>query len=325
MADLKIAKIDAASYSKFLSDNPPQDPFSLPAFLDAYEEIFSSDVELLSIVKKETPIAVCALFAGKRFSQPIIRLMPVRTYDGVHFRGLEGSKNQKQEYEKLLSLQVLEEYLEKNFSFHQMVFQPGFADIRAFQWAGAKIIPQYTYVVDIHKFSEDNYTKSLKEVLRTAEHSGLHRGKCSIEELTVLQQLSYERHGRTPPVPTEKLNRVLNKLDSAGLLEITCVRSGSDEILAGLAALQTETGSYFYVSGIRLGRTEGEKGASHFLYHEILKSEKQSGRSFVDFCGANTPSINLFKSAFGPRLDVYFRVWRANRPLTRLASAVKKI
>jgi hypothetical protein len=111
-------------------------------------------------------------------------------------------------------------------------------------------------------------------------------------------------------------------LNSAGLLEVTCVRSSGGEVLAGLARLQTETASYFYVSGTN---AEGEKGSSHLLYDEILKTEKRAGRAFVDFCGANTPSINLFKSAFGPRLEIHFRIWRANRLGARLASLLKRI
>lgn len=322
MADLKVERVDAAAYARFLSDNPPDNPFSLPRFLEAYREAFSCEYELLFIFRNETPIASCALCVGKRFSRPMVRLLPVRAYDGVHFRKIEGSKNQKQEYEKLLALQVLEEFLERNFSFHQMVFQPGFMDVRSFQWAGAEVIPQYTYIVDLENFSQENYTKSLKEVLRAAERSGLRCGQCEVEELVALQQLSYERHGRKVPVPSDCLNQLMHRLNSAGLLEVTCVRSIGGEVLAGLARLQTETASYFYVSGTN---AEGEKGASHLLYDEILKIEKRAGRAFVDFCGANTPSINLFKSAFGPRLEIHFRIWRANRLGARLASLLKRI
>ncbi|MCL5268149.1 MAG: GNAT family N-acetyltransferase [Bacteroidetes bacterium] len=322
MSDLNVEKVDAKAYAEFLSDNPPDNPFSIPLFLETYREVFSCDVDFLFVVRNETPVAACAVFVGTRFSQRIVKLLPIRTYDGVCFRRLEGSKSQKQEYEKLLALQVLESYLAGNFSFYQMVFPPGFSDVRSFQWAGATVIPQYTYVVDMADYSEENYTKSLKEVLRAAERSGLSGSTCGIEELTILQKLSYERHGRHAPVDAGKLNRLLNAFNAAGLLKITCVRNTKGEILAGLARLQFGKGSYFYVSGTN---AEGEKGASHLLYHEVLKSEKESGISFVDFCGANTPSINLFKSSFGPRLETHFRVWRANRLITRVASFFKRI
>jgi len=325
MAELKIEKVDPAAYSKFLCDNPPRDPFSLPYFIDAYREAFSCDAELLHIIRNETAVASCALFIAKRFSQPIVTLLPVRTYDGVHFRNLEGSKNQKQEYEKLQVLDALAKYLEKEFAFYQMAFPPELQDIRAFQWGGAKVIPQFTYVVDLSNFSEENYTKSLREVLNAARASGLTAGKCSVEELTAMQQLSYERHGRRAPVQAATVSLLLNKLSSSGKLEITAVRNGEGLPVAALARLQTESASYFYVSGMRPPANDAERGASHLVYHEILNAEKEAGRLRVDFCGANTPSINLFKSAFGPRLETYFRVWRANRFGTRLASLVKKI
>ncbi|MGO9481878.1 MAG: GNAT family N-acetyltransferase [Candidatus Kryptoniota bacterium] len=322
MADLKIEKAGAAAYAKFLSVNPPGNPYSLLPLLEAYRDTFSCEFELVFITRNETAIASCALFAGEKFSQRIVRLMPIRPYDGVNFRKLGESNNQKQEYEKLLALQALEDYLEKNFSFHQMIFPPGFLDVRSFQYSGATVIPQYTYIVDMDNFSENNYTKSLKEVLRAAEHSCLAFGTCSVEELTKLQQLSYERHGRKAPVSAEGLSRLLEKLNSAGLIEINCVKNKDGEILAGLAQLKMDNASYFYVSGTN---ADAGKGASHLLYHEILKAEKKSGKSFVDFCGANTPTINLFKSAFQPRLQIYFKIWRANRVFTRLASLVKKM
>ena len=322
MSELNVERVDAGAYGKFLSENPPDNPFSIPLFLETYREVFACDIEFLFILRNETPVGACAVFVGTRFSQRIVKLLPIRTYDGVCFRRLEGSKSQKQEYEKLLALQALESYLAQNFSFYQMVFPPGFSDIRSFQWAGATVIPQYTYIVDMADYSEANYTKSLKEVLRGAERSGLGGSTCGIEELTTLQKLSYERHGRHAPVDAGRLNRLLNAFDAAGLLRTSCVRNAQGDVLAGLTRLHFGKGSYFYVSGTN---AEGEKGASHLLYHEILKSENGADISFVDFCGANTPSINLFKSSFGPRLETHFRVWRANRLVTRLASLIKRI
>jgi hypothetical protein len=322
MADYRVEVTDAPSYARFLLDNPPDNPYSLLPLLEAYRDAFSCDFQLLFIMRNEVPVASTALFTGKRFFQPIIRLMPMRIYDGVHFRNLEDSKSQKQEQEKLSASHALEEFLEKNFAFHQTVFQPGFSDLRAFQWAGATVVPQYTYIISLPDFSEENYTKSLKEVLRAAEQSGLAVGKCSVEELVGLQQISYERHYRRTPVPADRLIRLLNALNSAGLLDIKCMKNRNDNVISALAWLRMNENSFFYVTGTN---AEAEKGASHLLYHEILKSEKGAEKCSIDFCGANTPTINLFKSAFGPELRVYFRVWKANRFISRLASIVKKI
>ncbi len=322
MADLKVERVEPTDYAKFVSEVEPEDPYSLPAILDAYREVFSLDIEYLRIVRNETPIASCALFYGSRAFQPLVKLMPLRAYDGVHFRSLSDSRSQKQEYDKLTALQVLEEYLRRNYSFYQMVFRPGFMDLRAFQWAGAQVVPQYTYVVDLESFSEENYTKSLREVLRSAERSGMTAGTCSAEELISLNKLSYQRHDRKPPVGHDALVSLLTKIDQAGLLSITCVKNKDSKIIAGLASLRMVRGSFFFVSGTD---ARAEKGASHFLYNEILTAEKKAGLSFVDFVGANTPTINLFKSSFGPKLETYFRVWRANSFTARLASLVKKI
>ncbi len=322
MTELKVERVDSAAHAKFLADNPPDDPYSLPPFLDAYREVFSRDIEYLQIMKNETCIASCALFVGTRFSIPTVKLMPVRAYDGVHFRPLGNSKSQKQEYDRLMALQVLEEYLRGRFGFYQLVFSPGTIDIRPFQWAGASVLPQYTYIADLESFSEDNYTKSLREVLRAAGRAGLSGGDCSPADLISLNQLSYERHGRRPPVAQGDLGRLLERLDHSGSLRTKCVRNDAGKIVAGMASLSMSRGLFLYVAGTD---AQAGKGASHLLYHEILTSAKAEGMSFVDFVGANTPTINLFKSSFGPRLEMYFRVWRANGFAARLASAVKKV
>lgn len=322
MSDLRVEKVDSAAYSKFLAENPPGDPYSLLPLLDSYKEVFSRSMEFLQIIRNETPIASCALFVGTKFSQPLVKLMPLRAYDGVHFRSLDDSRGQKQEYERLMALQALEEYMRRSYAFYQMVFSPGFIDVRPFQWAGASVTPQFTYVVDLASFSEENYTKSLREVLRSAERTGLAFGECSVGELISLNQLSYERHGRRPPVSQNDLDKLLNRLNDAGLLRTTCVRNKSGEIIAGMSSLRTSRGSFLYLGGTD---AQAEKGASHLLYHETLTAEKKAGRSFVDFVGANTPTINLFKSSFGPRLEIYFRVRRANSLAARFASSVKRV
>lgn len=322
MADIKVERVDSAAYAKFISENPPDDPYSLPPLLDAYSGVFSRDLEFIHILKNETTIASCALYSGTRLSQRIVKLMPIRAYDGVHFRALDGSRGQKQEYDRVLALQALEKYLRRRFSFYQLSFLPGFTDIRAFQWAGASVVPQYTYIMDLESFSEDNYTKSLREVLRAADRSGLSSGDCSVSELVSLNVLSYDRHGRKPPVAQDDLRHLLDALKDAGLLRIKCIKNASGKIIAAMASLTMDKASYFFVSGTD---ARAEKGASHLLYHEILRSEKEAGRSFVDFVGANTPTVNLFKSSFGPRLEVYFRVWRANNFAARLAAAAKNV
>lgn len=322
MPELKVERVDSVAHAKFLADNPPADPYSLPAVVDAYREVFSCDVEFLQIIKSETPIASCALFTGTRLGGRVVKLMPIRAYDGVHFRALDNSKNQKQEYDRLMVLQHLEEYLRNNSRFYQLIFPPGLTDVRPFIWAGATVIPQYTYVVDLTEFSDENYTKSLREVLRSAERAGLSGAECTCDDLIALNQLSYERHGRKPPVRQVELGGLLGRLERSGLLQARCVKNKAGEITAAMASLKTERGSFLYVAGTN---AQAEKGASHLLYHEILAAEKKAGRLFVDFVGANTPTINMFKSAFGPRLEVYFRIWRANGVVARLASVVKKV
>jgi len=321
MADLKIEKLDTGSYTKFISENSPSDPYSLPELIRAYRESFGVSVEMLGIVRSESRVATCALFTGKRLHQPVIKLMPIRAYDGLQFRNLDDSKSQKQEYDRLAIMQVLGDFLKREFGFYQMIFPPGILDVRSFQWAGATVIPQYTYIIDLQRFTPENYTKSLREVLRGSIDRGLVYGECKVGDLVGLNQLSYERHGRKPPVNPDVLKTLLEKLDSSGLLRTRCVRNQAGKIVAGLTSLVTKMGTYFYVSGTD---ASAEKGASHLLYDGILKEEKDSGKAFVDFCGANSPSINLFKSAFGPGLKVYFKVWRANSTLARLASYVKK-
>ncbi len=322
MADLKVEKVDSISYSKFIAENPPVDPYSLPDLMTAYRSAFSRDPVFLHVLKNETPIASCALFAGTKFTQPVVKALPIRAYDGVHFRRLDDSRGQKQEFDRLMTLEALEDFLRRNYSFYQLTFRPGFMDTRAFQWAGATVVPQYTYIMDLETFSEENYTKSLREVLRSADRSGLTAGACSVTELVALQQLSYERHGRRPPVSQDKLAGLLSSLDAAGLLSTMCVRTRDGKIIAGTTSLKTEEGLYLFVAGTDAG---AGKGASHLLYHEILSAGKKAGRRFVDFVGANTPSINLFKSSFGPRLEVYFHIWRANSAAARLAAFIKKV
>lgn len=322
MSELKVERVDFAAHAKFLADNPPDDPYSLPPVVDAYREVFSRDVEFLQIVRKETTIASSALFTGTRIGRPTIKLMPIRAYDGVHFRQLGDSKSQKQEYDKLMALQRFEEFLHREYAFYQIVFQPGLADIRPFQWAGARVIPQYTYVVYLDDFSEENYTRSLRRVLKSAESEGLTVGGCEAGDLISFTRMSYGRHARRPPVTQEELRGLLGRMDRAALLDTKCVRNRGGDIVAGIASLRGGRGLYMYAGGVD---AEAEKGATHLLYHEILAAEKKSGLSFVDFVGANTPSINLFKSSFGPKLEIYFRVWRANGMAARLASVVKRV
>jgi len=319
MSDLSVYGIGIDTYSNFLKANPPPTPFSFPEVLEAYSKAFDSPYELVGIFRGETIIAVGSFFVGKKFSKRYIRLMPMRLYDGLSFRKLENSKSQKREYEKLQSYQILSDYLISKYRFYQLSLPPCDLDVRPFQWSGAKILPQYTYVMETARFSENNYTKSLMEMLRYAIKANLQTSTCEIDELISLQMRSYKRHNRKPPVDASVITSLLTLLSNDLLLKIYAIRNSNGDLLAALATLEAKDSSYFFVSGTEV---EIDRGSSHLLYHHVFKSAAAAGKNYVDLCGANTPSINIFKSSFGPSLKVFFRIRHANSWSSKIASLV---
>lgn len=319
MSDLSISGIGIDVYSNFLRINPPHSPFLFPKVIEAYSKAFGYPYELIGIMRGETLIAVGSFFIGRRFSSRYIKLMPMRLYDGLSFRRLDSSKKQKKEFEKLQSYQVLSDYLEKQYGFYQVSLPPCDFDIRAFQWSGAQIMPQYTYIMDMAGFSKSQYTKSLVEELRYASKASLQTSTCEIDELVNLQIISYKRHNRKPPVNSLVMLSLLTLLRDDSLLKIYAIRNSRGDLLAALSTLEGVDSSYFFVSGTEV---EFERGSSHLLYHHVFQTAANEGKRYVDLCGANTPSINIFKSSFGPSLKLFFRIRRANSWLAKVASFV---
>ncbi|MGC8653846.1 MAG: GNAT family N-acetyltransferase [Candidatus Kryptoniota bacterium] len=319
---MSVYRIGIDTYSNFLRANPPHIPYLLPQVLEAYSKAFDSAYELLGIARGETLIAVGSFFVGRKFSSRYIKLMPMRLYDGLSFRKLDNSKSQKREYERLQSYQLLSNYLTKQYGFYQVNLPPSDLDIRPFQWSGAKVLPQYTYVMELPEFSEKKYTKSLLEVLHYAIKANLQPSTCEIDELISLQIKSYKRHNRRPPVDSSIMTSLLNLLHNDSLLKIYSVRNSSGDLLAALATLELKDASYFFVSGTEV---ENDRGSSHLLYHHVFKTAAIEGKNYVDLCGANTPSINIFKSSFGPSLKVFFRIQRANSWLAKIGSFIIRV
>ena len=147
------------------------------------------------------------------------------------------------------------------------------------------------------------YSQSLRRKLRRAHESDLHLDDDPPAALMAdCYELSYQRHGISPPVPKERVRHWINELNRRGMVAMYAARRLDGRCAAIRAVTRDGAVLYDWLAG---ADPDVVPSASHWLVHAILTRYHERGCHHFDFMGANTPGVADFKRSFGGDLVPY--------------------
>jgi hypothetical protein len=305
---LKITKVpisDSALWNQFVDDSPQGTFFHKTTWADILSNTFERSYDIILCLKNKQPVGGMIFFRHKKYIWNMITPTAFFPYCAPIFYRPVDEKPQKTISNQLSITEKFESYLRENYDYWVLDVPANSIDVRPYVWKGARIEPQYSYVVSLKNKDQlyENFNQSVRRKLKQAQVE-----KASIIESTDPKKLlelvvkSYSRHGMKPLVGQDHLNSFLKKvmkLSQARLYYLDL----KGNINAGRLVIIDKLYGYDLLSG-----SEESKGfGSTFLTASIL--EKYAGKiEQFDFLGANHPQIEEFKRGFGGELTQGFRV-----------------
>jgi len=214
-------------------------------------------------------------------------------------------------------LLAMEETLVSESHRAEIVFQPGFEDLRALAWQGWRIRPYYNYTsrIDAPDALEQQAENAARRQGRKARASGYQivEGKDLVEELVDLWEVTRRRQGLPSHVSPEAFHRIAAEAGeeedfAVKLVGVRHPASGNLEA-AGLFAADGQR-VYYLLGASRLDGGKEGTGAPTLLHFEATRRFfEERGDCLYDWVGANSRSVAQFKKKFRPRLELCLRAF----------------
>jgi len=220
-------------------------------------------------------------------------------------------------------LSLLDEGL--NVNYINFSSPPGFHDIRNFLWKGYSAEPSFDYVIDTTDIDAvwAGFSKGLRKNIRRGASSGLVFSKSEPEarSLYYLLMQRYEAQGIRFTLKQAYLEDLVETL--ADQIEYFMVQVGPT-VMSELLCLRDRNALLLWLGGYS-SQVEGSGDRTiypnEYLHWKVIEYAGEENIESVQIIGANTPQLCTFKSKFGPRLLLSFRV----KKVGILASAAERL
>jgi lipid II:glycine glycyltransferase (peptidoglycan interpeptide bridge formation enzyme) len=197
-------------------------------------------------------------------------------------------------------------------------------DTRPFIWKKFKVIPRYTYIIDLEKSIEDiwgNLFFKKRNDIRKAEKDGIVVKRSNdFEIVNCLISKTFLRQ-KKKKYQQYYINEVFSRFanDSNSFSVITFKNNKPN---SGVFCIYDKNNVYQLFSAY--DHNNKHHGAVSLSTWESIKYSKELGLKHFDFCGSMIPRIDRNFRQYGGQLSTYYRINKAKLPLEILLKFYKR-
>ncbi len=213
------------------------------------------------------------------------------------------------------------EQLPKVAAFHQN-FHYAITDWLPFYWKGYRQTTMYSYVLaplnnlddvykGIHSDYRNNKIKKARSIVRVTSNR-------SLEDFYRVQTMSFTRQGKPFAIPFSFLKKYDAAMEPHQCRKLFFAVDEQERIHSVVYLLWDNQSAYYLMAGDDPALRSS--GAGILLVWEAIQyAQKELGLDRFDFQGSMIPAIEKVRRKFGARQAPYFRVWKEDSVLLRLA------
>ena len=196
------------------------------------------------------------------------------------------------------------------------------SDCLPFYWRGYKVVPHYTYLLDLSR-SKDDLLEAMsterRKNLRKAETDGIDVRDCTDPGVIGgLVRGTFSRNGKR--FAEQAMDAILGAMPPSGG-SICKVAWKQDKAAAGVYVVLGPRSAYYLMGGYSDGAHHGAGALA--MWHAILEA-KRRGLQVFDFEGSVIPPVERYFRGFGGTLTRVFSVQKAWLALEMFLGAISK-
>jgi lipid II:glycine glycyltransferase (peptidoglycan interpeptide bridge formation enzyme) len=265
--------------------------------------------------KDKRPFAAIPLFLAEKYGLKMVFSPPPGTSITLGPILLDkGYKQSKFESFYLDFQRNLEDFIRAlHANYINIITSPGLLDIRPFSWDKYRVIPSYTYKIDLQPGEKEiwgNVSSSLRNAINKTRSLGVEVIEANIDQNSIVDYVfnslceRYRDQGLNNSLKKKYLQNIVSKFGGS---QIQIFFAKYQERIVGA---QITSNFKDTVTGW-VGATRAESNdleINGIIFWEIIIRSIKEGFKWLENMGANTPRLCPYKSKFCPSVAIYFEI-----------------
>lgn len=252
-----------------------------------------------------------------------IKNPPFTPHIGLFFDSQSGTKANALSFEKSIAAALSDFFNQLNCQIFTIALPSSFVDTQAFIWDKYKVIPNYSYVLDL-TLSEEELLKNLASDKRNSINKA-EKDKVSVkycDDKKLVKQMVENTYSRKAKTLNEAIvNKILfefaTKKNSFGY---TADANGKTSALS--FCIHDQNTAYYLLGGY--DNQNKHQGAGVLALWNCILHAKKMGLKKFDFEGSMIPQVEKYFRGFGGDLIPYYTLNKANLLLESALKFVKR-
>lgn len=242
---------------------------------------------------------------------------------GLFFSNIAKNKSKKSSFEKNIILLLYKFIKDKRPGITTIGFPSQVIDMQHFYWANFKVVPNYTYQINLKQDVEEifaSFSPERRNDIKKAQRDHLETSE--ITDYSVIKELVIKTFDRQKEsIHMGILDNILFRFANPSN-SVAIIVSKDNKVIAGIFCVFDQSSFYYLLGGYdSLNR---HSGAVALAIWEAIKKAKASGAFIFDFEGSMIPNVEKFFRDFGGNLVPYFTINKALLPAEFLLKFIKR-
>lgn len=272
---------------------------------EAWLAIYGSQLQLRGIYANDGQLIGGFFYLEtKKFGFKFIKLPPYTPHCGLFYKNQSTNPSSVAAFRKEVIELISDYFLKLKSSLCILAFPIQEIDLQPFIWKGFKVIPNYTYRIDLKRelseITADFDSKNRNTIAKAAKAEvNIKINALSATEL--LQFFSNSLHTVGANVYSKELEAVLSMSQSA---TFSISAFYQNKLVACVYCLFDQNVCYYLLGGTN--KDAGVQGLNNLLILKAIELAKEKGCTVFDFEGSMLQGVEKFFRGFGGQLQAYY-------------------
>ncbi|MCW3076076.1 MAG: hypothetical protein JWO32_685 [Bacteroidetes bacterium] len=251
----------------------------------------------------------------KKFGFTFIKLPPYTPHCGLFFTTQSTNRSSQNNFTKEIISEVCTYFSSLKSALTVLAFPSYIIDLQPFIWEKYKVVPNYTYRIDLTRTLENiqsNFDSKNRNVINKAikENVIIEENRLGKKELYTFFNTSLNTTDAN--VYEKELENIFNEFSDSSNSFSMEARKGS-ELLGVVFCIYDKKVCYYLLGGVN--KSSGIQGVNNLLVQKSIEKAKALGCVTFDFEGSMLKGVEKFFRSFGPDLVPYYTVNKGKLPV----------
>jgi len=297
-------------WDNLVEQSPQGSIFSYSDYLRLLAEASKSSLRILGCFSNDSLLGGCSLLERRKL---LLGTYAVSSgldtpFCGFLYQKTDTTRVRKNEIVYNACIHALCDYIKKEqYSSIQITNSPDLFDLRPFIRSGWRGKVAYTYYIDLHTLSYENFSSYVKNCIKKAMDCGFsYNTDCSIDDHCQIIDDTKKQNNVSSPFHDAQLHKFYDFFQTTHSGHIRAIKDSSGRTVASYFWVWDSQRAYAWNAAMLPGLQDS--GVNHLLIYHSLKELQEMGFSEVNIMHANTPHMTGIVTGFNPVLIPYYSV-----------------